>query len=173
MTLENFKSKLNWRQILIHFVASWFFIHAFHTLSYLYDTKVIDVVRQSNGKADYDFLIDSGVEASDLTYFLVWTSISEFIGLVVAFLISLAISIRRRLFWVNALLAFIIASLLYRWNLLGWTYLKQFYWYLGQTFNSSTVEYLFYGIALLTIGLLIFFLKRSNEFIENGKVATR
>ena len=172
MTLQNFISRLNWRQILVHFVAFWFFIHAFQTLSYLYDTKLIDSVRHSNGKIRDTTFVDSGIEAPDLSYFLFWTSVSGFIGLVVAFIISLTISIRRHWFWVNALLPFIATYFLYRFQLLGWNYLKQFFWYIGQKFSNSTLEFLFNGIILLIIGLLVFFLNRSNQFIENNKLVT-
>ena len=172
MTLQNFIAKINWRQILIHFVAFWFFIHAFQTLSYLYDTKLVDTVRQSNGQDAIKTLSDNGTTASDLNYFVVWTSVSGFIGLLFAFIVSLTISIKRHWFWINSLLAFILTYILYRFDLLGWTYLKRFFWYLGQLFNNSTIEFLFNGIALLTIGFLIFLLRRPNQFIENKKLGT-
>ena len=172
MTLQNFISRLNWRQILIHFVAFWFFIHAFQTLSHLHNTKLIDTLRHSNGKDTIKILKDNGMTASDLTYFVLWTSISGLIGLLVAFMISLTISIKRHWFWPNALISFIVTYVLYRFDLLGWTYLKQFFWYLGRRFNNSTAEFLLNGIILLTIGLLIFLLNRPNQFIENNKLAT-
>jgi hypothetical protein len=172
MTLQNFIARLNWRQIVIHFVASWFFIHAFQTLSYLYDTRLIDIVRQSNGQLTSQAFVDNKIEAADLTYFVLWTSVSGFVGMIAAFIISLTISIKRHWFWVNALLAFVLTYILYRFDLLGWTYLKQFFWYLGQRFNNSTIEFLFNGIILLTIGVMLFFLKRPNQFIENKKLAT-
>ena len=172
MTHQNFISRLNWRQILIHFVAFWFFIHAFQTLSYLYDTKLIDIIRYSNRQDSIKTLTDNGTTASDLVYLQLWTSTSGFIGLLIAFIISLTISIKRHWFWINALIAFILTYFLYRFNLLGWNYLKQFFWYLGQKFNNSTAEFLFNGIILLTIGLLFFLLKRPNQFIENNKLET-
>lgn len=156
----------------MHFIAFWFFIHAFQTLSYLYDTKLVDTVRQSNGQLNSQILVDNKIEASDLTYFVLWTSVSGFLGLLVAFIISLTISIKRHWFWVNALLAFILTYILYRFNLLGWTYLKQIFLYVGQKFNNSAIEFLFNGIILLIIGFLIFFLRRPNRFIENNKLVT-
>ena len=172
MTLQNFIAKINWRQILIHFVAFWFFIHAFQTLSYLYDTKLVNTVRQSNAQDNIKTLGDNGTTTSDLTYVVIWTSVSGFIGLLAAFIISLTISIKRHWFWINALLAFILTYILYRFDLLGWKFLKQIFWYLGQQFNNPTIEFLFNGIILLTIGFLIFFLRRPNQFIENKKLAT-
>lgn len=172
MTLRTFISRLNWRQVLVHFVAFWFFIYAFQTLSYLYDTKLIDTVRQSNGQDTIKILGDSGTTAADVTYFLLWTNASGFIGLLVAFIISLIISFKRHWFWMNSLIAFILTYLLYRFDFLGWTYLKPVFLYLGQKFNNSTVEFLVNGIILLTIGLLVFFLQRPNQIIETKKLAT-
>jgi len=172
MKLQNFIAKINWRQIFIHFVAFWFFIHAFQTLSYLYDTKMVDTVSQSNGQDTIKNLDDNGTTASDLTYFVLWTSVSGFIGLLFAFIVSLTISIKRHWFWINSLIAFILTYILYRFDLLGWTYLKQFFWYVGQQFTNSTIEFLVNGIILLTIGFLIFLLRRPNQFIENKKLTT-
>ena len=172
MTFQNFISRLNWRQVLIHFVAFWFFIYAFQTLSHLYDIKLIDTVRQSNQHDTIKNLSDRGTTTSDLTYFLFWTGISGFIGLLVAFIISLTLSIKRRWFWVNSLITFIVIYALYRFNLLGWAYLKTIFWYPGQTFSNTTVEFLINGLILLLVGLLIFFLKRPNQFIASKKLAT-
>lgn len=172
MTLQDFVARLNWRQILMHFIAFWFFIHAFQTLSYLYDTKLIDTVRQSNGQLNSQALVDNKVETSDLTYFVLWPSVSGFVGLLVAFIISLTISIKRQWFWANALFVFVLTYILYRFDLLGWTYLKQFFWYLGQKFNNSIIEFLINGVILLTIGLFIFFLRRPNQFIETKKLTS-
>jgi hypothetical protein len=172
MTLQNFIARLNWRQILLHSIAFWFFIHAFQTLSYLYDTKLIDTIRQSRGQLTNSYLANNKIEASDLTYFLLWTSVSGFVGLLTAFTVSLTISIKRHWFLVNAILVFFLTYVLYRFDLLGWTYSKQFFWYLGQRFNNSAIEFIFNGIILLTIGILIFFLRRPNQFIENKNLAT-
>jgi hypothetical protein len=172
MTLHIFISKLNWRQILLHFAAFWFFIHAFQTLSYLYDVKLIDSVRQSKEQDPIEILRASGTSIATLTNFVLWTNVSGFVGLLVAFIISLAISFKRHWFWINALIAFILSYLLYRFDLLGWTYLRSFFWYLGREFNNSMVEFMLNGIILLAIGLLIFFLRAPNQFIESKKLLT-
>jgi hypothetical protein len=168
MTIRKFVSRINWRQILIHFIAFWFFIHAFLTASALYDVELVAALRQSN-KQDLVKIFNDGRR---LNYFLFWTNVSGFIGLVVAVMISLIISIKRNWFWVNALIAFIITYLLYRFDLLGWPHLKPFFLYLGQRFNNIAVEIFVNGTILLTIGLLIFFLRRPNQFIENNRPAT-
>jgi hypothetical protein len=172
MTHQNFISKLNWRQILTHFLAFWFFIHAFDTLSYLYNTRLLDIVRHSNSQDFKQNFIDNYVSAADLTYFVFWTNISGFIGLIVAFVISVAISIKRNWFWLNSLIVLVVTYVLYRVDLLGWSYLKKFFWRFGQTFSDIKVEFIVNGALLLMIGLLIFFLKRPNTFIESRRLAS-
>ena len=153
----------------MHFVAFWFFIYAFQTLSYLHDTKLIDTVRQLNGQLTSTTLARNKIQASDLSDFLVFTSVSGLAGLLVAFIISLIISIKRHWFWINSLTAFLLIYILYRFDILGWTYLKRIFWYAGQQFDHSVIEFLLNGTILLVIGILIFFLRRSNHFIENKK----
>lgn len=172
MTHQNFISRLNWRQILTHFLAFWFFIHAFETFSYLYNTRLLEIVRHSNSQDLNQKLVDNNVSTADLTYFVVWTNISGFIGLIVAFVISLAISFKRHWFWLNSLVVLIVTYVLYKFDLLGWTYLKKFFWRFGQTFSDIKIEFIVNGALLLVVGLLIFFLKRPNTFIENRKLAT-
>ena len=165
-------SKLNWRQLLLHFIAFWFFIHAFETFSFLYDTRLVDIVRHSNNQDLNQKLADENISAGELTYFVVWKNISGFIGLLVAFIVSLLISIKKHWFWLNSLIVLITTYFLYSFDLLGWTYLKRVFWRFGQTFSDTKVEFITNGVFLLTIGLLIFFLNRTNTFIENRRVVT-
>jgi hypothetical protein len=156
----------------MHFLTFWFFIHAFETLSYLSDTRLLDLVRHSNNQDLSQKLTDNKISAGDLTNFVVWTSASGLVGLLVAFIISLSISIRRHWFWFNPLIVLMVTYVLYSFDLLGWTYSRNICWRIGQTFSSTITEFTINGCVLLTIGLLIFFLKRSNTFIENRKIAT-
>lgn len=164
-------SRLNWRQILTHFLAFWFFIHAFETLSYLSDTRILEVVHYSKKQELEQKFIDNRISSVDLSYYAIWIDTSGFFGLLVAFSISLAISIRRHWFWLNSLIVFIMTFILYKFALLGWTYLKEIFWSIGHVFRDTVTEFAVNGLVLLSIGLLIFFLKKPNTFIENSKIA--
>ena len=133
---------------------------------------MIDIVWYSNEPDSNKALTQNGITGSDLVNLLLWTSVSGSIGLLVAFIISILISIKRHWFWINALITFIVTYFLHRLDLLGWLYLKKISWYLGQKFNNSTPAFLLIGTILLSIGLLIFLLKKTNQFIENNKLAT-
>ena len=166
MATQNLESKINWRQILIHAVAAWFFMAAFQTLSYLYDVNLVNILRQSNFETGTDILKKHGISTEEFTAFLLFTNFSALAGLLVAFIISLIISSRQHWYWMNSLLAFIVTYILFRFDLLGWEYLRKIFWYPGQLFKSTTSEFLINGIILLSIGLLVFFLPRSKWFIS-------
>ena len=164
-TKPNFISRLNWRQILIHFVAFCFFIYAFQTLVFLYDTKIVDIIRQK-GDQDIDTaLTNNGTDASDLVWFTFLLSTSGLIGLLVAFIISLIVSLKRKWFWLNPLICLFITYFLYRFNFLGWTYLKKIFWMPGKIFHSTTLEFLISGLILLAIGIFCLFLPKVHRFI--------
>lgn len=56
-----------------------------------------------------DFLRSSNVQAGELADFLTLPYFVEFGGLFIAFIISVLISVKRKWFWVNSLLVFILA----------------------------------------------------------------
>jgi hypothetical protein len=164
MTPHNFISKLNWRQILLHLIAFWFFIYAFETFSYLTDTKLIELFRHSNQYITRTTLEENGMSASNISDSLFKVDIAGLIGLVVAFIISLVISIRQHWFWVNSLIALLIFFIP-----VNLRFLRKIFWVPRQIFDDVTIEFLLNGIILLTIGLLILFWSRPKRFIENNK----
>ena len=167
-----FISRLNWRHILLHFFAFWFFIYSFETFSFLLNTNLIDAYRKSNGHLLSDMSKLNSLDTETLTYFLLSKIFFGLAVLLVAFLISLFLSIKRRWFWGNNLVVLIIIYTMYRFDLLGWSYLRSLFWYTGQKFSDATIEFTLNGMILLIPGLLLFFLKQSNRFIENRKPVT-
>jgi hypothetical protein len=168
MNAPRYIARINWRQLLIHFLASWFFIHSFITLSYLANTRLVDIYRGTNEATDMKALFNSGITASDLSDFTIWTTGSGFIGLLVAFVISLIISIRRGWYWMNSLIVLMGTYLLQWVSSLGWTYVRKVFWFIGATIHNTNWEFTVNGIILLAIGVFIFFFHKTNEFIENG-----
>src|SRR3954462_8193117 len=133
MTLKRFISKINWRQLLIHFIATWFFIHSFQTLSYLSNTRLIKIYGGANEGTEMNALFNNGITTSDLVDFCFWTACSGFIGLLVAFVISLIISIKKGWFWFNSLIVLIVTYLLQRFTSLGWPYVRKVFLFIGAT----------------------------------------
>jgi hypothetical protein len=173
MTLNKSIERLNWRLIATHFIATWFFMYSFETLAALHYTTLIDIYRHSNKGNLEKALIENNINASDLAYFYFWTRFGNTIGLLVAFIISLTISIRRKWFWFNSFIVLTTLYVLSRFDLLGWTYLKYIFLRPGTVFKSTTFEYLTNGIILLVLGLLTFFLTKTTKFIESNYRATK
>ena len=143
-------------------------MYSFQTLAVLHDTNLVNIFRHTGKDNLTKALNENKISASDLTYFTVWTSFSNTIGLIVGFVISLTISIKRKWFWFNSFLVFVLLYLLSWFNLLGWTYLKKIFMTPGEVFDNTTLEFLTNGLLLLTLGLLTFFLAKTNKFIAIG-----
>jgi hypothetical protein len=166
VTLSNFISKLNWRLILIHLIACGFFIYSFLVFSYLHDHKFLMgfLNRPKNwfhNPQNWHFDISTFSNAA------LWISLSKPLGLLIGFLISLAITIKKHWYWVNSLIVFFVAFLLLRYNLFGWHYLSYVFLVPGSLFKEYSIGYfLVNGLLMLAIGLLLFFLRRVQQFIN-------
>jgi len=172
MTLKNFISRLNWRQILLHLIAIWFFIYAFETFAYLTNTKFIELFRHSDQQITRTTLEENGISSSNITDLLFTVTAAGLSGMVVGFIISLIISIRQHWFWVNSLIALLLFLIPVNLGFLSRQSLTKIFWVPGQIFSDTTIEFLANGIILLVIGLIIFFWKRPKRFIENNNLVT-
>lgn len=143
-------------------------MYSFQTLAILQNPSIVDIVRQSENDGLRKGLDQNNISVIDLTYFIEWTSLGNLIGLLVAFVISLAISINRKWFWFNSFLVLIVVYILGRFDLLGWNYLKKIFLTPGEIFRDIKLEFLTNGLLLLILGLLTFFLARINKFIAAG-----
>ncbi len=162
-------ARLSWRQMLVHFLASWFFIHAFLMFSYLFHIRVVDAMSRSNGQLNSSAFTDQGFTGADVLNLSLWLSIAGFIGLLVALIISVIVSVRRRWLWVNPLIVAVIMFFLYRFSLLGWEYAGYVFGFPARLLNNTAARCLITGGILLTIGLLILFSKRTRQFAGNDK----
>jgi hypothetical protein len=168
MTIHKFIAKLNWRQVVIHFIATWFFTCSFQTLAILHDTNLVDVFTQGGGHGLRNAVHENKISASDITYFVMWTSLGNMAGLLLGFIISLIISFKRKWFWFNSFLVLVLVPISGQLHLLGWAYLKKIFLMPGEIFANTTWQYLTDGLLLLSLGLLTFFLASTNKFITMG-----
>lgn len=165
--MKYFISRINWRQILVHTIAFWFFMYAFETLSYLFHLKILNAALSSNADLE-KMMAEKGITTEDLSLFLFWKSISGTIGLFAALLLSLFLSVKRSWFWLNSLLAFALIFLLHWFHVTGWDYLKSIFYYLGSLFANTLFKFLIDGTILLVPGLFLFFSKSITRFITSG-----
>jgi hypothetical protein len=164
-------SKLNWRQIVIHLVAACFFMYAFYIFSYLTDTELVNIIRRTTSEERDKVLVARSKTASDLVYFVMWKSLSMSIGLLVAFAVSLGVSLRQRWLWLNSLIVFLIGFFLFRLVWLGTDIIGSLTVKLGQLLNNIHLEFIVSGGILFTIGLLLFLSPKSRQFISAATTA--
>lgn len=165
MTIHNIILKLNWRQIVIHFIATWFFIRSFFMLARLHDLKDYEVLTKEWQMHSYSH--------ARLLSVWIWLFISSYVGLIVAFSISLSISNKKKWFWMNSVIILVSNYLLTKFNFDGWNYVKFIFLAPGEFFHIHTVTYyLATGLPMLAVGIILFFSKYTNHFIENGNIKT-
>ena len=160
--------RLNFRQILIHFIATWFFMFAFQTLFSLHEIKMINIYRLvDRTKVIYEF-DKQGITATDYVNFAFWTNVGKTVGLLIAFIISLTISIKNKWLWVNSLIILISAYGLAWTEFLGLNFLQNIYYLKG--LSSIPLILLLTVIASIftLLGIIIFFHRKTNQFIKNS-----
>ena len=171
MPFSNFTSKLNGRLIVIHLIACWFFIYSFLMFSYLHDHEFLQLVLNHPKNWFKDPQIRH-FNASAIFIDALWISLSKPIGLLTGFLISLTIVIKKKWYWVNSLIVFLVAILLLRYHLFGWHYLSYVFMAPGSLFKEYSIWYfLTNGLVMLAIGMLILFLKQVQQFINPTAVS--
>ena len=150
--------------MVIHLIACGFFIYSFIMFSYLHDHE--NLIKILNPPKNW-FNNPKNIpyDPSKIAIDAFWINLSKPIGLFAGFLISLAITIKRQWYWVNSLLVFLMSILLLRYHLFGWHYLHYIFLAPGSIFKEYSVGYfLVNGLLMLTIGLLLFFLRRLQQF---------
>jgi hypothetical protein len=66
------------------------------------------------------------------------------------------------------MVSFLIGYILLRLDFLGWTFIKRPFLYLGQQFDSITVQLYVSGLFLLAVGFWILSSRGLNRFIDKG-----
>lgn len=158
--IKSFFSQLNPRQLVIHFVAFWFFIYALDTLASLYDYQFL-----YHPSAYMEQLVKRDQFNNDiLVVNLVGT-----LGLVIAYIISWRISVQYNWFWANAVIIFLVEFFLKSHNYLGWDVLKTFFLQPGTLLGENSIPCIIVnGLIMLALGCLLLFNKKIILYIDNG-----
>jgi hypothetical protein len=162
--MRTFLQKLNWRLMLIHFIAFCLFILAFREFMFLHDRKymfdISDAIIHKKNMSDF-----SGIRFSKD---ILWIGIAGLIGLLAAFAISLTVCIRNKWFWLNALLSFLTTFFLYKFIIqfsLGY-YINHLFFHLPIWIRLSGT-----GCIILFAGCYLLLSTRVSKFIEKDRFA--
>lgn len=159
MASSNFLSKFNWRLIVIHTIALGFFIYAFKMFVYLHDPEIW--VKMEHGNV-------VGVDTKRYVNDVYWGAFSGLVGAFIGLIISLLLSLKNKWYWLNSVIAVVIAVNLMEYDLFGWGLLKHILLLPGTILESYNGYVLVNGFVMLAIGALLFFLKPIRKFINSG-----
>jgi len=168
MELKPWLKKINLRLIIIHFAACWLFTYAFWLLGYLYDVHVTKVI-VFNDPVEKAYLFGKGNGGHRVGHGITMLFWFPLIGLLIAFVILIAIDVYRKWYRVNSLIAFFVMYFLWRFNIDGWRYLKKIFLLQGSFFMSNIYTYVSINAGILVaIAALLLFNKKIVAFINNG-----
>ena len=172
MKFRTIINRLNWQQILIHLLAIWLFSAAFETFFYLSDPHFLEKIVNAKQQG----LDISDIIKEDKTFafgdFYYYSAVGLFTGFLIGFIISLAISIRGKGFWLNSLLSAISFFLLNRLGLDSSYFLKSIFLFPGIIIQKNIVlTIIINAFILLGLGILAFFLNKFNNPLIRHKTS--
>jgi hypothetical protein len=171
MTLSDFISKLNWRLMIVHILACWFFFHALWQLGFLYDYNYLEEIRRHINEHNYrDFNNYRGLDARRIAMIPFNAALIGLGGLLAGFVLSLLLSLKHKWFWVNSVIILLITFILFCLDRFYFDYLRPVFRFPGRLFKPDWAYILANGLIMLAIGLLLFLLKRVIKFIDGKKV---
>lgn len=159
--------KINLLQIVLHFLATCFFAYSAIVFSRFYNLKLLYVTWENGVKNVSENPEKFGLTINDLWNFTFSQNIANLIGIFVAFIISIIISLKMKWPVINSIIVLIIAILFNKFCFqnLGW---NNFSHYLtpGRFFDNLVVNILISGIFLLALGIALFLTKFMNKKIS-------
>lgn len=102
----------------------------------------------------------------EIALFTFWPRVACVIGILLAFLQSIVISIIKKWSILNSFVVLLISHLLYRFDILSWKYSKTVL-SVDRFIDDYQTIFIVNGSLSLIIGLVIFFSKWTNRLIQN------
>lgn len=164
-----FKDKIIWQIIIVHLVATFFIILAAKQFAELNDIEIIKLVDKYGPENAIKHLRTDNNSPARIAYYLIWRNVACLIGLLIAFMVSLIIFIKKKMFWLNALIVFIIGLSFVRLGLFRNPIIERLFFSFAKLFPNLELQYKFAinGTILLLLALFIFFHKGVNNFALN------
>lgn len=167
MTNKYIIYKINWRQIATHLIATIFFIQAVKQFAILNNIEMIRAIEKYGYPEAFRHFTNEGNIGLSLSYFVLCQRISALIALLIAFIISLYLTIKNKGFWQNSLIVLLTALLLQRVGFMDNKITSAIFFSFGNFFSSLGLQYKFIanGTLLISIAAFIYFSKLTRNFI--------
>lgn len=150
-------SNLNARLIIINLLAFWLFFYAFQTLAFLHDYSFLNLPSERFTRLNFPARV-----AADRNLVM---QMGNF-GLLAAYIISWFIANKKDWHWLNGVISFIITLTLCYFGWFGWRFLHVVFLAPQKLFAPGSMwGYLFSGLIMLALGLLVLFSKRIIRYI--------
>lgn len=159
------KQKINYIQIIFHFIAVYFIIFSFRTFSWLRDIRLIELAQIHGPQYVMNNREKLGITIQEVTFFNFWPNVFSLLGILFAFIISITISKIKKWPILNSFIVLILIYLLYRYNALDWNYFRTFT--IGRFIDNHQLNFIVTGSFYLIIGLVTFFSQWTNRLIQN------
>ena len=153
--------KFNTRHILIHLVAIYFFQQGVLQLAVLTDIEFLEILRTGRDNLS-QFTLTRRIS------FLTNLALFSAFGMIGGFLIALFISIKRKWFWLNSLIAFVMLYASINFLPVG-VGLGTSFLFMDAYSDNLFLLHLFTGLFFISISMLFLFLKFINRFIQGRK----
>jgi len=169
----NLKDNFNFSQILLHVIGALLFMFAFKTFFSLHETNMIELMRQGVRQGSIiSTLDDNKVTPSGIVNTSIWMQIGSTVGLIIAFLVSLFISTRRKISWINSVAVLIIAYIVVWLIKIRFGMVDVIVNSTNPLLENIALDLLFAGLISLAAGSYFFFSSGLNQSIHR-KYVTR
>jgi hypothetical protein len=162
-------NKINWRLLLIHFIATFFFILSVKQFTPLSDIELIELIDKYGVKDGVSHLNDTDIFSGRIEHLFYMLLMSEPIGLLLGFAVSLTIVLRKKIYWLNAVIVALATYVLIRLGFYNLNIFKTIFFSFGRLTTpliSLKIKLITNGVLLLFFGLFILFNKWTNKYIS-------
>lgn len=156
--------KINYVQLLFHFLATWFLIISFQKFDGLLNIKLIEIISSHGAKDTFVNHDKYGLTLEDVSYFSVWLQLACLAAIGLGLILSIVVSKTKNLPLINSLIVFVACYLCFRLNVFNFRYSSLFS--LNGLLNNYQLDFIFMGSIFLVISMFFFFSKRINKIIQ-------
>jgi hypothetical protein len=174
----NFFTKFNWRLLLLHFAATFFLMLGARELARVYDIDLFATIAKYG--TDVSAFISHLHPYKDYTVgeriylLIVWISVSGLVAALVAFVVSLTISIKNKISWLNSLLLLAIAIIINRNPIINSIPVKTIVGSIEWIFHPLGIRGVFIatGMIFIFISTFLFFSPSVKKIILRSQLVT-
>lgn len=160
---QNVMKRINYKQVILHFVATCFFTSAAISFSRLYNIELLNSIIENGVETVLKNPEKYGITITDIWNFTFYANISSLIGIFIAFTISIIISLINRWSLLNCCIVLLLSLILNK--LLS---LDLYFIYPSSFTKNLALNFSISGLLFLTISCFIFFSSFSNSKINSN-----